>query len=459
MTGRETRHTIRPWLTAVLVAPLAGLVLLLALPDADRRWEHHPSHFWLVLASALVAGGLAASIDSTARRRGDARLFLVSLSFVTSAAFFGLHALATPGVLLDHPNAGFVTAMPVGLLLGAGFAVWSATRLGGERARAVLRRAHVLRRVVAVIVVLWAAWSLASVAPLDRALAGESATAWLWALAVPGLALYGVAAGRYLVLARERRSALVLAVGASWVLLAEAQLATAAARSWHLTWWEWHVLVLVAFSAVAVIVRRLPESEPFADLYLDEIAAGAREVTVLFADLVAFSTYSESRPSAEVQELVNTYFAAVVPAVHAEGGHVDRYIGDAVMVTWNATADQPDHARRAALAALRFQAAAAEVARAHPDWPVFRVGINTGTATVGLIGGGEARGYSVLGDTVNVAARIEGLAPQGGIAMTGTTLHAVPDATVRPLGTTTVKGRTAPVDVWLLQSVGDTPTT
>lgn len=441
------------WVAAALLAPLAGLVLLLTLPDADRQWEHHPSHFWLVLACALVAGGLAASIGSTARRRADARLFLVSLSYLTAAGFFGLHALATPGVLLDAPNAGFVAAMPVGLVLASGFAVWSSVRLDGDRARAVLRRSGALWGVVAGAVALWAAWSLASMTPLDDPLVGEEATTWLWAIAIPGLIGYGIAAGRYLVLARVRRSSLVLAVGASWVLLAEAQIATAAARSWHLSWWEWHALVLVAFGSIAVIVRRLPASEPFADLYLDEIAGGVREVTVLFADLVAFSTFSESHTSEEVQTLVNTYFDAVVPEARAEGGRVDRYVGDAVMVTWNVSADQPDHAHRAAVAALRFQSAAAAVARAHPDWPVFRVGINTGEATVGLIGGGDERGYSVLGDTVNVAARLEGLAPPGGVVVSGATLRGISGATVQSLGALAVKGRTAPVDVWLLTAV------
>ena len=102
------------------------------------------------------------------------------------------------------------------------------------------------------------------------------------------------------------------------------------------------------------MVGRLPESEPFADLYLDAVAGGEREVSVLFADLVAFSTFAEQRPSDEVQTLVNTYFEAVVPAVQSEGGHVDRYIGDAVMVTWNVArfATGPRRPRRARCAAV-----------------------------------------------------------------------------------------------------------
>ena len=103
-------------LLAVL-APLVGFVALLALPDADVVWEHHPSHFWLVLGTAAIAAILGWSIGVNARRRMDARLFLVSLAFVTAACFLGLHALATPAVLLQGPNTGFVLATPVGLLI------------------------------------------------------------------------------------------------------------------------------------------------------------------------------------------------------------------------------------------------------------------------------------------------------------------------------------------------------
>ena len=88
------------WLL-LLAIPLAGLVLLLVEPETDVHWEHHPAHFWLVLLTALVSVVLGYLAGEAARRLGDARLFLVSLAFVTSAGFLGLHALATPGVLLE----------------------------------------------------------------------------------------------------------------------------------------------------------------------------------------------------------------------------------------------------------------------------------------------------------------------------------------------------------------------
>ena len=186
----------------------------------------------------------------TARRRADARLFLVSLAFVTAASFLGLHALATPGVLLDGPNEGFVIATPVGLLFASGFALWSSMRLDGERARWVLARSSWLRLGVIAAVVRVGCVVARRAAPLDGMLPGETATAELWILAVPGVALYAIAAIRYLGLARKRSSPLALAVAAAWALLGEAMLAIALARSWHATWWEWHLLMLAAFAAV-----------------------------------------------------------------------------------------------------------------------------------------------------------------------------------------------------------------
>ncbi len=303
--------------------------------------------------------------------------------------------------------------------------------------------------------VVWGCWSLAAAAPLDSMLPGETATTELWVIAVPGVSLYAVAAVRYLALAQRRRSLLALSVAAAWALLAEAMLVIALARSWHATWWEWHLLMLAAFAVVATVVQRTPDSERFGDLYLDEVAGGNREVTVLFADLAGFTTYSESHDSDVVQTMLNTYFSAVIPEVRAAGGRVDRYIGDAVMVTFNVSTHQTDHAERAARAALQYQQAAARVAREHPEWPRFRVGLNTGPATVGLVGGGGEREYTVLGDTVNLASRLEGLAPPGGVVIGGSTLAHLVGARVTSLGMVEVKGHDAPVDAWLLEAVGD----
>src|SRR5215208_8322077 len=85
------------WL-ALLGLPLAGFWLLIAAPSADVHWEDHPAHFWLVLGTAVLSTTLAFATSGIALRRADARLFLISLSFLAAAGFLTLHALATPGV-------------------------------------------------------------------------------------------------------------------------------------------------------------------------------------------------------------------------------------------------------------------------------------------------------------------------------------------------------------------------
>jgi len=186
----------RVWLLGVLLAlPLAGLVLLLAVPSIDVEWEHHPSHFLLVLVVALINVGLAFVASEAARRRADARLFLVSLALIASSGFLALHALATPEVLLDHPNSGFVIATPIGLLLASGFAAASAVELGPGRASAILRRRTLIRGALVFLLIAWAIASLAGVGFLDRPPEEEAPIA-IRLLAPVGIALYAFAACR-----------------------------------------------------------------------------------------------------------------------------------------------------------------------------------------------------------------------------------------------------------------------
>ena len=95
--------------------PLVGLAILLAAAGADVHWQHNPSHFWLVLVTAGLNAALAYATGAAARRRGDGRVHLVSLAFLAAAGFLGLHALATPRVLLDKSNLGFAISTPIGL--------------------------------------------------------------------------------------------------------------------------------------------------------------------------------------------------------------------------------------------------------------------------------------------------------------------------------------------------------
>lgn len=440
-----------PWLAAgavLLALPLAGLALLLAQPTLDVWLENHPAHFWLVLAAGGLNAALAYGTGIAARRRRDARVLLVSLAFLSAAGFLGLHALATPGVLLDAPNAGFAIATPVGLVVAGVFAAASSADLTGKRAASIVRRARLLQNGLVALLVAWGAASLLSLPPLSNPEAPERAAGALLVLAAAGVVLYAWAVARYLRLALRRGPGLALAMAAAFTLLAEAMVAVAFGQNWHATWWEWHLLMLIAFVIVAWSAQRQWHEERFGDLYLDETAAGTREISVLFADLEGFTSFSERHTAREVSEMLNAYFeVAIPPVVQKHGGEVDRIIGDAIMVMFNRGGDQPDHAERGARAALALQEATARVADERPDWPRFRVGVNTGEAIVGLLGTGGGRTHTAVGDTVNLAARLEGQAPVGGVALGPATVARLPSARTEPLGPIAVKGREAPVEV------------
>jgi adenylate cyclase len=405
-----------------------------------------------VLITAVLSAILAYATGEAAGRRGDARLLYVSLAFLSSAGFLALHALATPGVLLAKSNTGFLIATPVGVALGSVFGAMSTADFSGDRAVRHVRIGKRLRWALLGLMVLWAVWSLASLPPLNRP--PQFAEGFPLLLAVPAVLLYGGSAVRYVQFWRRRPSLLLLAVPSAFILLAESMIAMAFARNWHLSWWEWHVLMLAAFALVALSAQTSWREERFAELYLPQTSAGSRDISVLFADLQGFTAFSETHASDEVARMLNEYFAVAVPAVKSPyGGDVDRIIGDALMVTFNKRGDQPDHAERAAGAGLALQEATLRLADQHPEWPQFRVGINSGQVSVSLLGAEGGRTHTIVGDTVNIASRIEGSAPTGGVAIGPDTKALLPDAVTTPLGELHLKGRQEPLEVHLLTSL------
>jgi adenylate cyclase len=174
----------------------------------------------------------------------------------------------------------------------------------------------------------------------------------------------------------------------------------------------------------------------------------------MFADAAGFTAFAESRAPDEVKAALDAYLAAAVPAVvRRHGGVIDRLVGDALMATWNTRGDQPDHAARAARAALDVLAETDRIAAGHAGWPRFRVGVNSGPVAVGVLGSAEGRSYTVIGDAVNVANRLQALAPVGGAVIGADTLRAVPGARVRSLGPVEVKGKSRPVVAYVLEGL------
>jgi adenylate cyclase len=218
---------------------------------ARRPHGHHPGHFWLVTGVALINVALGLAVGEAARRHGDARLLLVSLTFVASAGFLGLHALATPQVLLPGRTPGFVIATPVGLFVGACFAALSSLDLEGAAGAALVCRQALLRGGLGVLLVIWAVWSLGSLSPFDRVIAEDAAEVPVAVLGLAGVALYLTAADRYWRLHQRRPAPVLAGVLIAFLLLAEAMVAVAIAPSWHASWWEWHLLMAAGFGLVA----------------------------------------------------------------------------------------------------------------------------------------------------------------------------------------------------------------
>ncbi len=156
------------------------------------------------------------------------------------------------------------------------------------------------------------------------------------------------------------------------------------------------------------IVNQLAESEE--GLHL---GGQLREVTVMFADLSGFTALSGKVGPEELMAVTNEYLGIIVAAVEATGGYVDKFIGDAVMGVWGAPVANPDHAVAAARTALRaidavMRAKAEADARGKPGYAL-KLGLNSGPAVVGNVGAPQRYNYTAIGETVNIAARLEGV--------------------------------------------------
>lgn len=200
------------------------------------------------------------------------------------------------------------------------------------------------------------------------------------------------------------------------------------------------------------VVDQLVDSE--APLHL---GGEEREVTIMFADLSGFTALSGKVGPAELMQVTNAYLAILVEAVEATGGYVDKFIGDAVMGIWGAPAPNPDHAAAAARAALAgvagvMQAKADADARHEPGYAV-KIGLNSGRAVVGNVGAEKRYNYTAVGETVNIASRLESVPGDYGcrIVVGPATAAAIQDRFVlNELDWVKVKGKDEPLAVYEL---------
>jgi class 3 adenylate cyclase len=654
-----------------MALPMLALWLLLDKPKVDLEWDNRVAHFVLVLSASTVSVVLGALIARAARARDDARLWLVSLVFMTTAGFFGVHALFTPGVLFDTSEADFMLPTRLGLVLAAMVALASSMTFSPARSARLWALRHALSALIGVLMAACAVVILFGL--LDRLPDQELVERAEQASALVGAALFATAALAYLPIYRRRRAVVVISVLTAFVLLAEAAVALTYGMSWHASWWLWHVLMTMAFCFIAYSARvqfrregtvsglfdALATQQTIADLRRDYAAAleamvdvlarrergeqippgaataaladrfelseqqvavlkrgaealGAErervrrlgglvalgessviqdedalltrvmvaldeafpgnhfrlgivragelhfangsadgsdgsvaatpetaalelalmvkgqvagvieartpdgafsdadvallrsfatqssmalenarlyhhlnglfrsymspavatalladpdqaglggaitDITALLADLHGFTAFTEATSPDQVVAMLNTYYGAVVPVILEAGGTVLSFAGDAVVAIWNAPVRQRDHAMRAARAGLALHAVVEQAAAGRSDWPRFRVGINTGPALVGNIGALQMRNFTAIGDTMNLAARLENLARPGQVVIGPNTAAALGEAArVTMHGWVEVKGKRDPVRLRVLHGIGE----
>jgi adenylate cyclase len=179
-----------------------------------------------------------------------------------------------------------------------------------------------------------------------------------------------------------------------------------------------------------------------------------REVTVLFADLSGFTRIAENMAPRDVTAMLNQLFGFLTEEVFREGGTLDKFIGDAVMAFFGAPLDQPDHAA-CAVRAARALMARLEAFNASRDPAArlgLRIGINSGPVIVGDVGAQERRDYTVIGDTVNVASRLESSVARVGQIVIGSGTHAAVAGSFQcaPLAPVILKGRSVQFQPYLV---------
>ena len=184
-----------------------------------------------------------------------------------------------------------------------------------------------------------------------------------------------------------------------------------------------------------------------------QIGGQLRDITVVFADIRGFTSYSEKRSPAELVAVLNRYLAAGAEAVLAQEGTVDKFLGDAVMAWFNAPLPQADHSLRAVRAALALKAA---VEALHAELPPeahlsFGVGIHYGEAVLGWIGSEKRLEYTAIGDSVNIAKRIQENSAKNQILMSKEVYERVKDQVdAKPNAPLHVKGKSEALEVYEL---------
>jgi adenylate cyclase len=180
----------------------------------------------------------------------------------------------------------------------------------------------------------------------------------------------------------------------------------------------------------------------------------SKALSILFSDVRGFTSISERLSPQQLSDLLNEFLGAMTRVIHQHHGTIDKYMGDCIMAFWGAPMDNPQHARDAVLAGMDMQAALTELNKTFvaKGWPELHVGvgINTGVVSVGNMGSQFRMAYTVMGDVVNLASRLEGITKfyAAPVAVGEDTRAALPDMAFIELDRVRVKGKDTPVAIF-----------
>ncbi|HEX7701141.1 MAG TPA: adenylate/guanylate cyclase domain-containing protein [Kofleriaceae bacterium] len=209
-----------------------------------------------------------------------------------------------------------------------------------------------------------------------------------------------------------------------------------------------------------VTMGKYMTEEVLAHVMAGEVELGGKtlEITILFCDLRGFTTFAEKRTAQELVGILNEYFTDMVDCVMAEGGVVDKYIGDNIMAVFGAPVSRPDDAQRAVRAALKMRVALAKLNTRFAERGIeplrFGIGLHTGEVVAGNIGSARRMEYTVIGDAVNVASRLESKTKDletDFLISEATRERLTEEVDVVAMGEVQVKGRVAPVKIFTVK--------
>lgn len=183
-----------------------------------------------------------------------------------------------------------------------------------------------------------------------------------------------------------------------------------------------------------------------------EYGAERRITTIMFADISGFTSFSENTDPEQLRDLINSCFHQMVPIIQEHGGQIDKFIGDEIMALFGAIRANEDDARRAISAAAEMLSAIKAFSRANSVSWNLHIGINTGLVVTGMVGSSSKKEFSVIGDTVNIAARLAGQAQSGEVLVGEKTFLLTRNCfDYEPIHGVTLKGKSEPLNVYRLK--------